>query len=383
MRTSTPFKLPLFVPMLSLLLLACTGAKAPSPEATVRAPDRQTTSPKPTREQDWQATVAAARKEGSVSIITRFPPTTRDALASAFKEKYGIEVESASGNWSELWAKVEAERRSGIYARDLVTASIPGLMSVLAAGAAEPLDKVLVLPEVVDGEVWRDKKLPFYDKENKVLKYIGRVGPTMAVNTDTVKPDELKSWRNLLDPKWKGQIIMHDPSIGGTGSGITAALSEIMGVDYLRGVAKQNPVITRDLRGQIESVARGKYPIALGFDFIMMEEMRRFGAPLGHVVPAEGTYFGSALGSISLLSKPAHPNAAKVFINWFLSREGQTVMVQASKEQSRRLDVPVDMAPDRLFKEGIRYIDSDTEYMVKKMLEMMRTSREIFAAQLK
>lgn len=213
--------------------------------------------------------------------------------------------------------------------------------------------------------------------------FLARVAPTIVVNKELVKPEEIKSWRDLLEPKWKGKILSYDPSIPGPGVTLTVTVGEIMGMDFLKELAKQEPVINRDMRMQVEWVARGKYPLGLGFEFALMEEMRGAGAPLAHVVPSEGTYFGSGTGGMAMLSRPAHPNAAKVFVSWFLSKEGQLLFAKSAKEQSRRVDVIPELAPDRLFQEGMRYVDSDTDFIADKKIEMYKLSKEIFAASYK
>ncbi len=335
-------------------------------------------------QQEWEQTVAAARQEGKVSIVIRFPGNVRDSLAEAFKQKYGIATDFVAGNILEIWPKMEAERRAGLYVRDVAMDGSTALTGTIVAGdAAAGVESVLILPEVKDGNLWRDKKLPFYDKDKKIFMYLSRVGPTLVVNKEVVKAEELKSWRNLLEPKWKGKILMFDPSIPGPGNSIIATVAEIMGLDYLKELAKQDLVINRDTREQVEWIARNKYAVGLGFDFTMFEDMRAAGVPLLHVVPSEGTYFGSATGSMSVFSNPANPNAQKVFVNWFLSREGQTSLVKAAKEGSRRLDVAPELSPDRVFQEGIKYIDFDTEYMFGKRTEILNTSKQIFAAQYK
>lgn len=330
---------------------------------------------------DWERTLAAAKVEGKVNLINRFPPSVRGTVTSAFKEKYAIDIEHTIGSLAEIAPKLESERRVGLYIRDVCLEGYPPLkVALVDTGIAEPIEPALILPEVKDGNAWRDKRLPFFDKDGKIFMYLSRVNPHLLINKDLVKPEEIKSWRNLLEPKWKGKILLYDPSINGPGNSCMTIVHEIMGIDYLKELAKQEPVINRDMRMQVEWVARGKYPVACGCEFALMEEMRNAGAPLLHVVPPlEGGQFSSGVGSLSMFNRPAHPNATKVFINWFLSKEGQTLYAKAAKEQSRRVDVKPELAPDRLFQEGVKYINGDTEYISNKRREMLSLSKEIFA----
>ncbi len=111
----------------------------------------------------------------------------------------------------------------------------------------------------------------------------------------------------------------------------------------------------------------------------MMEEMRTAGTPIFHIVPSEGSYTGAATGSIGLFDHPAHPNAARVFINWFLSKDTQALFSREAKEQSRRADVPTILNPDRQIKSGIKYLDIDTDDFQSRLFQMLGQSKEIFA----
>ncbi len=364
---------------LAFLFPAMGCALGATPQPATRAPEKPSVAPARAAWQDeWDKTVAAAKKELKVSVQSRWPPALRDSMTAAFKEKYGLEIDNTGGQLGELWPKMEAERRTGMYLWDIVMDGATSLGTAVSAGAAAPMEQAFILPEVRDGTLWRDGRLPFYDKEGRIFMYISRVQTNLLINTEIVKPEEFKSWRSLLDPKWKGKILLNDPSIPGPGGGLITTLGMIMGIDYLRELAKQDPIINRDMRLQVEWVAKAKYPVAMGFDFTVMEEMRGAGAPLLHVVPAEGSFVGSGFGSMVMFDPPAHPNATKVFLNWFLSKEGQTLFARIAKDQSRRADVPSGLAPDRLLEAGKKYVDFDTEEHAQKRVEMYSLSKEIF-----
>ncbi len=361
--------------------LAGGGQPPPGPAAT-KAPAAPARAEWETR---WETTLAAARKEGKVMVASRWPADVRGEMNKAFKEKYGIDIQFIIGRSEEVLAKVLAERRAGLYLLDAILEGGASLtVTWRGAGLLEPIEPQLLLPEVRDGKSWMGGKLHFIDPDNKVLMFYARTGATIVINTEMVKDGDLKSYRNLLDPKWKDRIISIDPTMAGSGNAFITALGEIMGLDFVRALARQNPVLTRDLRLHIESVAKGKYPIGLGPEPPMLAEFRTAGAPLAHIVPQEGTWSGAGGGGLGLVTQPANPNAARIFTNWFLSREGQTVVVQAAKEQSRRLDVTTEFIDaDRRIQSSIKYVDGDTEYMIQKREEMKKLAVQIFAAQLK
>jgi len=329
-------------------------------------------------EAEWGKTVAAGQKEQKVVLATTFPPSVREPLGKAMKEKFAIDAEWLGGTSGDQVSKITTERQAGLYTTDICMFGVSALLN-FPEGSFDTMDGAFILPEVKDVNFWRKKKITFSGTEKKLLMYLGRPGPTIAVNTRLVKDGDIKSWRDLLAPKWKGKMLMHDPSYPGAGNSLMTAVHEIMGTDYLRELAKQEPLITRDYRLIMEWVAKGKYPLTIGFNVGIMEDMRRMGAPVANVVPQEGTFFGAGIGAMGLLNRAPHPNAARVFINWLLSKEGQTLLCQAAKEQSNRVDIKPVLAPDRLPQEGIEYVDSDTPDFDRKRKEMFSLAKEVFA----
>jgi len=107
----------------------------------------------------------------------------------------------------------------------------------------------------------------------------------------------------------------------------------------------------------------------------------RAGAPIAYGIPfVEGTYLSAGSG-LALLSKAPHPNAAKIFINWFLSREGQIAMSPEGM-QSSRLDVPTDnQDPSMVRQPGVKYyLGSDTEEWVARDTEFTKAAIELFGS---
>ncbi len=361
-------------PMVSACASATTTSVTPVPNAAISS------GAKPVAQGEWEKTLDMAKKEGRVSVVSSLGDSVRTPLSAAFKEKYGVETESLAGRGGENVAKIAAEQRAGLYSFDVIMGGASALVE-LPGSALEPTEPAFILPEVKNVSAWRDNKFPFSDKDKKIFMYLGRVGVSMLINQDLVKLEEVRSWRNLLEPKWKGKMLLEDPSVVGAGNALLTAIGELVGIDFLRELAKQEPIINRDKRLQVEWVARGKYPIALGYNAEIMEEFRGGGAPVAPFVPKEGTYFGSGVGSIAILSRPPHPNAAALFVNWFLSREGQTLFCKVAVDQSNRVDIIPVLPPDRLPQEGVKYFYDDTEYGLKKKDEMYKLSKEIFAAQ--
>ncbi len=149
----------------------------------------------------------------------------------------------------------------------------------------------------------------------------------------------------------------------------------------MKALAAQDPVILRDLRSTAEWVARGKYYIGWGPDKAAHVEFIRSGAHLSYPTLKEPRPTTSASANLMLFDKAPHPNAAKVFTNWIMSKEGATVFSHAYGMSSTRRDVSTEgIDPALLLKPGEIILGED--YQLAKG-EMRKLAREIFRGQLK
>ncbi|HLE02132.1 MAG TPA: extracellular solute-binding protein, partial [Dehalococcoidia bacterium] len=189
--------------------------------------------------------------------------------------------------------------------------------------------------------------LSFIDKDRQILRMSGYTQPLLMVNPSLVKPEELKSYKDLLDPKWRGKIIVGDPRVTGPSqAGFTFFYQhKDLGPDFIRALAAEKPAISRDWRQQIEWIATGKYAILVGGNTSVATPLMKEGLTVRIVDSRglkEGGYVTSGGGTLALFNKAPHPNAAKVYINWLLNKEGQEGFSRAISYVSRRLDVPTD-----------------------------------------
>ncbi len=152
-------------------------------------------------------------------------------------------------------------------------------------------------------------------------------------------------------------------------------------MDYVRELLKQDPIITRDPRQHLDWVSKGVYPVLLGFMSGMVQDYQKAGAPVKVISPPrEAAFYGYFSSVLTMPKNTPHPNSAKIFANWILSREGQTLVTGLINTPSRRLDVPnkelVDPAlvPDPTIK--YRMIDSMDE--IPKQGDYQNKINEIF-----
>jgi ABC-type Fe3+ transport system substrate-binding protein len=105
--------------------------------------------------------------------------------------------------------------------------------------------------------------------------------------------------------------------------------------------------ILRDFRQEADFIGQGRFPILIGTADAIFEERMKQGVPIGIVDPRdlrEGSDVSPANGALAIFNQPPHPNAAKVYVNWLLGKDGQTEFARGSGYISSRVDVPTDHA---------------------------------------
>lgn len=366
------------------LVVSCAPAaiKAPAesqPETRIDSQKSQVETKAPW-ETEWQNLIIQAKKDGKVVIYSSTGSETRAGLVTAFHDKYGISVDYITGKGVDVIEKLMAERKVGIYTGDMyIGGNTPMLEMLKPAGALELVEPGLILPEVKDGKSWLDSSLYFVDKDRYILQFAAYPMPIFGINTQLVKQDELASYKDLLTPKWKGKFVMNDPTRAGLGSKWFQAESRRMGLDFMKTLAKQEPVIITDQRLQLEWLAHGKYPLLIGPKSDTFAEFYKAGAPIRVIDPKEGGILTSGSGNVSFLSKKPHPYAAKLFMNWLLSREGQIVFSKATLVHSGRVDVPFDFLPEGKARDPkIKYFNVEIEDILHSSPEDYKVAKEIF-----
>ncbi len=394
------------------LAAACAGAPAPTPTAVptkpaappttapTKAPAAPTTAPSATKaaaapaasagpvkaawQAEWDKVVAASKQEGSVSIANTGGRTVAVALMNGFKQAYGITVEVISGKGAELTNRIQTERRAGLSNYDVYMGGSSTPMNTLKpAGVFLPMEPALILPDVTAPAVIQktgfNGKMPWIDNDHPIMAGLAYPTPPLAVNTNMVKADEIKSYKDLLDPKWKGKMVMNDPTTEGAGNVFVLVTYNVMGRDFLAGLAKQDPQILRDQRIQLDWLAHGKIPVLIAPKPDVYFEFKSMGTPIMVVTPVEGGWLTCTPAATSLMNKSPHPNAAKLFLNWMLTKEGQTVLSQGTGGQSGRMDVPTDFLPQEgVRKQGVEYWPKDTEEYLNQGQEINKIAKEIF-----
>lgn len=325
----------------------------------------QTSGAAPDWKKQWDQLVIEAKKEGKVVIIAPPDPQVRQAIPAGFKARYGIDVEYLGGRSSETSARLRTERQAGVYTVDVALSGIQTMATIFyREKMLDPIKPVLIHPEVTDGSKWKKGKPWFMDPEDQyVLRLFNNLTAMFYLNTGQVKPDEIRSAQDLLNPKWTGKIVAHDPTVPGTGSNDAARLHVQFGEEYVKKLyVDQKPRILRDRRQISDALARGTFPIALGAEDDEMQRFRKDGIPLQAIysLPDMPGSLSAGVGQVALMSNAPHPNAAKLFINWIASKEGLEIFARTRGGAPTRNDIdelsflPAEVIP----KPGVEYFDT-------------------------
>jgi len=314
-------------------------------------------------EPKWNQWVSAAKKEGKVVFAAAPDPLMRKHIPEKFTARFGINVEYLAGRSSAMTARLRTERQSGIFSVDVVTAGVQTMATTLyAEKMLDPLKPLLILPEVVDGSKWKRGQPWFIDPEAQyILRLFSTASSLFFFNTRFVQPSEMKSIKNLLEPKWQGKISVFDPTDAGTGSNTAAALYVQFGEPFLRALfVDQKPVFSRDKRQMEDWLARGTYPISFGARSDEVDRLQKEGFPIVKAAPADAMdMLTGASGLLAIVNRAPHPNAARVFLNWLASKEGAEVFSRAQLHATTRTDVDESFLPPEIVpRPGVKYFDS-------------------------
>jgi iron(III) transport system substrate-binding protein len=340
-------------------------------------------------EKQWNQLIVDAKKEGKVVILAPPDPQVRRTLPAKFKERFGITVDYLGGRSNESSARLRTERDAGISTVDAVLAGIQTMATIFyREKMLDPLPPVLILPEVLDGSKWKSGKLWFMDPEQKyILRLFNTVGTMFFLNTAQVKPEELKQAKDLLNPKWKGKIVLHDPTVPGAGSNDAARLYVQFGDDFVKKLyIDQKPMISRDRRFVTDAIVHGSYPIAISASSDELLRMREEGLPLlpVYTLPDLPGTVSAGVGEVGLLNNAPHPNAAKLFVNWIASKEGLEVFSRARGDAPTRSDIDAlsYLSPDIVPKPGEEYFDSyDWDFTLNKKEAVRMRMKALLNAQ--
>ena len=321
-----------------------------------------------------------ARKEGNLVIYIapgHASPDAQRTLSKSFQEKYGVNIDWTSLTASDIAPRIRAEQRTTQYTADIAMSGIEGnYVALKPRGYVVPI----LAPSTVEKGVWRLDPATAFPKDRDWLFISMPLRPSFFINTSLVRPgEEPKNYRDLLDSKWKGKIVLQYPWSGGTGSGWFRATYKRLGLDYMKALAKQVALVpTTGADILHDGVARGQYAIGLAASTTRGRQLVKEGAPVRFIQPEEGSHL--AAQGLEFIANAPHPNAAKLFLRWFYTKEGQNIYAPLSMAISLRKDVLQDYLPaDERYVEGRPVLIPDPDdFSAEKSKELSELAKQIF-----
>jgi iron(III) transport system substrate-binding protein len=290
---------------------------------------------------EWDKLVDAARKEGKVTVSLPASAELKRQIEEQFKKRYGIEVEVFTARGSAGVRRMADEFKAGVRHFDLHIGGSSSIISgMLDEGILDPIEPWLVLPEVRDPKQWWGGHLWVDNAKKFIYMFQAHLPEVIWYNTDLLKPDEIRSLDDFLNPKWKGKIGYLDPRTPGAGDSSWSFMWRVKGEEYLKQLVAQDLYLGRDQRVLAENLAKGRTAVMIGLSYYSYLPFLKAGLPIKPLPRLkEGNYGTGGSGNLAILKAPAHPNSTKVFVNWLLGREGQEIVSRALGQATRRLDV--------------------------------------------
>ncbi len=339
---------------------------------------------RPYQSERWREAVALARQEAKVVIYGSGGIDRYRLYKNRFEATFpGIKVNYLPMGSGQITSRIMAERRAGKYIPDIALGGAGGstVLPLRSKGALQPVKSAFLLPEVLDKSKWFKAKHWFMDKDAKhVLSYALTPGTIAAYNTNLVNPKQITSYKDLLDDRWRGKIVSRDVRARGPGGGTIKFVytNPDLGPDFIKKLyGEMDITLSRNLRQMVDWLAQGRFAFLLFSGLDIIDRAREQGLPvdvLNLQQMKEGYPLTSGWNSMLLMNPAPHPNAARVFINWLLSREGQTAFERIMKIASLRTDTTT--------KAGLRGFlipKEDTDYMVVSLEKYWHLNSEIRA----
>ena len=258
----------------------------------------------------WEDVVAAANDEGQVNFYSVGPPPQNDRLVRAFNQKYPDIAVTVTRGGSELPGRVASEISSNSAGADVFLYSDP---QFFVSHAADLLD--------VDGPNVEGWRADYWAEPGKAIIPTKYPWTTLIWNTD-IFPNGFKNWDDLLDPSVKGKLgVYREPTVSNCAT--LDFMERNLGPDYLTQLGQQEAKYYPSTVPMIQAIASGEVGAGMLGAPIAIKDLQNQGAPLGSAYPEPG--FALMWGGGALATSD-RPNAARVFLDFVMSVEGQEAL---------------------------------------------------------
>ena len=352
---------------LTLAVAGCGDEQpAPSPTPTPADPGAEPTAP-PAFEEAWPALIERAGQEGDLAMaVSSGSLTEYGDIYAVFEKEFGVKVVVSAGRGGDQANRLLAERRNGRYTVD-IWGSGPGTTNaeIIPTGALVPLPPLLIHPEVVDESLWRGGQHTYGDPDEQYIFFfvVQASFGSMPINSNLVEKRELSLWE-LFEPQYKGRVVSldpRDPSFGMPGDYADILRIPELGEEFLRRfLTELDLIFVRDTRQYVNLLATGEAMLGYPVGPTRQETLRARTAGLpvdviDRLTERGPTLTGAGRAVASVVERAPNPNAARLFINWWLTRDVQIEVQRGSGYQSMRNDIPREgVLPDNVVPNDLR-----------------------------
>src|SRR2546426_8420838 len=318
--------------------------------------------------QTQDARLEAAKKEGKVVWYTSLVLPSAERVAKLFEAAYpGVKVEVHRTGSQRILQRVMQELQANIKNVDVVHTSDAGHFVLLK-------DKKLLAkytPAGVDAF-----PAGFKDRDGY---YYGLRATVNAItyNTKAMSAAEApKTWKDLLDPKWKGKLVTAHPGYSGVIATHVLALVHLYGWDYWKQLAQNRLMLVQSAVDPAGVVASGERPVAVNGGDYTFYQTRKQGNPVEIVYPKEGVPL--VVSPTAIAAGAPHPSAAKLFTDFTFSREVQQVLADTEGLYTGHPDVTYPADKPKLGE--LRLLHTDPDELEKRNEEIRKRFVEFFGA---
>jgi len=276
------------------------------------------------------ADVEKAEAEGAVVLYSTDPEAGQAKLVGAFMKTFPkIQAKFFRLQAGALYAKILSERQAKSYLVDVIQISDMGMI--------RDFQKKNGFVQYISPEMAAFK--PEYKSSPEGYWTWGSVimGGIAYNKKNTTEAEAPKTWEDLLDPKWTDGINVK-VSNSGLQHGVWYMLKPLLGDDYFKKFEAQKPRAFDSYVQQYGRLVDGQDKVIMGAQYSGAVEFTAKGAPIGFVFPDKG--LPAVSETYGIVADGPHPNAGKLFMDWFLSPVGQKALADALALHSPREDVP-------------------------------------------
>ncbi len=361
--TPTPLPTPTLRPGQTPFVQPPTATPAPTPTPDASFQGR------------WNALIEAAQQEGELVIIAGGGASVgMKNHIEYFQEKFGIKVIVGRGSGTDQSNRLLAERGNGRFTADIThIGPTSGNTRMIPNGAYDPITPLLFHPEVVNQSLWLNNQHHYADPEqNKIFLWNGVADVERFpswYNTEQVPQEELpRTVEEIFNPRWRGVIAMLPPTTGGAGgTWFEMYVHPDFGPDFVeRFIRELDVTFTTDTLGMANGLVQGKYhALHGGVGTQDLDDLRDKGLPIDQpdidIASVKTISPSGSSNNVAVLNRRPNPNAAQLYVNWLLSREGQTVLQNdPNREQNPTLrtdDIPPGTTLERERRDpGVSYV---------------------------